>query len=85
MQAAIARVQQEDARRGRGVTKEAQEIFDALVRTLPTRWDGENIVVLDQILISKPYRVEDVKAGKEVQAQMVQRIRKVVSWNFPGL
>ena len=78
-------MQQEDSRRGRGVTKEAQEIFDALARTLPTRWDGENIIVLDEILISKPYRVDDVKAGKDVQDQMVQRIQKVVSWDFPGL
>lgn len=35
--------------------------------------------MLGQVLIAKPYRVEDCKAGKEVQVQMVQRIKKVVS------
>ena len=72
-------MQAEDSRRGKGVSKEAQEIFDALSRTLPAQWDGENIIVLGQVLIAKPYRVEDCKAGKEVQVQMVQRIKKVVS------
>ena len=69
----------DEARRGKGVSREAQDIFDALARTLPARWDGESIVVLDAVVIAKPYRSEDCRAGKGVQPQMLQRVRKVVS------
>ena len=61
------------------MSREAQDIFDAMSKTLPTRWDGESIVVLDAVAIAKPYRSEDCKAGKGVQAQMLSRVRKVVS------
>ena len=82
LRAAIARTQAEDARRGKGVSREAQEIFDALSRTLPARWEEENIVVLEEVSIGKPYRAEDCVAVKGVQGQMLTRIRKVVSSLF---
>ena len=67
-----------EARRGKGVSKEGQEIFDALVKTLPTRWDGTRIVVNDQVLIEAPYRSEDCKASKE-QGGALAQVRRVVS------
>ena len=79
LRAAVARVRADEARRGKGVSREAQDIFDALARTLPARWDGESIVVLDAVVITKPYRSEDCRAAKGVQPQMLQRVRKVVS------
>ena len=40
---------------GENVTEQAQEIFDALARTLPCRWNDQVIVVLDEISIAPPY------------------------------
>ena len=75
----LARIRQDDARKGKGVSREAQDIFDAMSKTLPTKWEGENIVVLDVVVIAKPYRSENCKAGKGVHPQMLTRVRKVVS------
>lgn len=76
--AAVARLKEAEARKGKGVGKEAQDIFDAMARTLPTRWDGTNIIVLDAILIGSPYRPEDCKAGAGVQAGVLGRVKKVL-------
>lgn len=77
-QNAVARLKAADSRRGRGVGKEGQEIFDALSRTLPTRWAEQSIVVLDVVLIKPPYRVEDC-AASQAQGAALARVRKVVS------
>ena len=79
MDQAVARLKEEAARKGKGVGKEAQEIFDALYRTLPTRWSGTNIIVLDAVSISSPYKPDDCKAGEGVQAGLLDRVKKVVS------
>ncbi|KAI8349638.1 anticodon-binding domain-containing protein [Choanephora cucurbitarum] len=66
------------AKMGVGVTKEAQDIFNALSKTLPCRWSKDTIVVMDEILISPPYGVEDCKANA-TSAPLLARVKKVVS------
>lgn len=61
------------------MSREAQDIFDGLYRTLPTRWDGNNIVVNDAVVIKAPYRAEDCLLGAGKQAGMLERVQKVVS------
>ena len=46
---AVARLKALDSKRGRGVGREGQEIFDALGRTLPTRWSEQSTVILDAV------------------------------------
>jgi hypothetical protein len=37
-------------------------------------WDGDNIVVLNEVRISPPYKVEDVKGDKEASVIHVKKI-----------
>lgn len=79
---AVARLQEAAARKNKSVSKDGQEIFDALSRTLPTRWDGTSIVVMDAVVIASPYKGEDckAKAGAGQQAGVLPRVKKVVSY-----
>ncbi|KAL8813800.1 MAG: hypothetical protein Q9223_006940 [Gallowayella weberi] len=77
--AAVARLKEAASRKNKAVGKEAQDLFDSICRTLPTRWDGNNIVVNETVIVSPPYRGEDCRAGNGVPAQSLNRVRKVVS------
>ncbi|KAF6233024.1 hypothetical protein HO173_008780 [Letharia columbiana] len=76
--AALQRAHEKASRVNRNVSKEAQEIFDAISRMLPTRWDGKDIVVMDQVVVKGPgYRSEDCRAGKEAGSALA-RVKKVL-------
>ncbi|GLI76264.1 hypothetical protein PoHVEF18_004535 [Penicillium ochrochloron] len=75
---AIGEAMDREARRGKGVTREAQDLFDAFSRTMPAHWNGPHIVVADAVSISPPYRVDDCRplvAGNEAA---LARVRKVL-------
>ncbi|KAI4191112.1 MAG: hypothetical protein L6R41_000333 [Letrouitia leprolyta] len=76
--AAVARLKEAASRKNKNVGKEAQDVFDGISRTLPTRWDGNSIIVMDSVIISAPYRGEDCRAGSGVPATTLSRVRKVV-------
>ena len=79
-EAAIRRLKEQELKKGRNVSPEAQEIFNALDRTMPARWAGQDIVISDNVVISKPYRTEDCRPLDEtVSGSAVHRVRKVVS------
>lgn len=67
-----------EARRGKGVTREAQELFDAFSRTMPARWNGSNIIVADAVTIAAPYRIDDCRPIVEGDTAALARVRKVV-------
>ena len=77
--AAVTRLKEIASKKNKAVGKEAQDLFDGLSRTLPTRWDGNNIVVMDSVVVTAPYRGEDCRAGSGVPVQTLNRVRKVVS------
>lgn len=62
-----------------GAAPAAQGLYDALAKTLPVRWAGEAIVVLDEVLIESPYEPQNVKGGKG-SAERVERVKKMVSF-----
>ncbi|KAJ4347256.1 uncharacterized protein N0V89_011196 [Didymosphaeria variabile] len=72
----IREMKKKDAQKGKGVSKEAQEIFDAVSRLLPTRWADAQIVVNDAVLINPPYTVDNLAApaGKERSVDQVRKI-----------
>lgn len=61
-----------------GAAPAAQGLYDALAKTLPVRWAGESIVVLDEVVIESPYEPQNVKGGKG-SAERVERVKKMVS------
>ncbi|KAL3449971.1 anticodon-binding domain-containing protein [Aspergillus insuetus] len=75
---AVGKLQESEARRGKGVTREAQDIFDAFSRTMPTRWDGSNIIVADAVAIGAPYRVDDCRPLVAGDTAALTRVRKVL-------
>jgi protein LSM12 len=79
----IGKLQAAEARRGKGVSREAQALFDALHRTLPVTWDGLRIVVLGSVLISPPYTANECQmVNKRGNAVELARVKKVVSFFF---
>ncbi|KAL4960368.1 anticodon-binding domain-containing protein [Aspergillus stella-maris] len=75
---AVAKMQEGEARRGKGVTREAQDLFDAFSRTMPTRWDGASIIVTDTVIIAPPYRVDDCRPVSQNDTAALARVRKVL-------
>ncbi|KAL6714612.1 hypothetical protein ACLMJK_008037 [Lecanora helva] len=77
--ASLAKAKEKAAKKNPNVSKEAQDIFDALGRQLPTRWDGKDIIVMDQVVVRGPgYRPDDCKAGKGVAEGTLTRVKKVL-------
>ncbi|KAL4945685.1 hypothetical protein BDV06DRAFT_184243 [Aspergillus oleicola] len=75
---AVTKMQEDEARRGKGVTREAQDLFDAFSRTMPTRWDGASIIVTDTVVIAPPYRVNDCRPLNQGDTAALARVRKVL-------
>jgi len=62
---------------GVGVTPQAQSLFHGITKTInEVRWDGQNIVVLDQVTIFPPYGIDNCK-GKE-GSKALQHVKKIV-------
>ncbi|ESP00758.1 hypothetical protein LOTGIDRAFT_200724 [Lottia gigantea] len=60
---------------GDNVSPEGQNLFYAIVKTInDVRWDHQTIVVMDEVSIEPPYRLEDCK-GK---GQMLDHVKKIV-------
>ena len=46
---AVQAAQEQTEREGVGVSKEAQQLFDCFCKTLPCKWQGKTIVVLQEV------------------------------------
>ncbi|XP_031258307.1 uncharacterized protein LOC116116360 [Pistacia vera] len=74
---AVRQAEADSVRLGVGVTSEAQNIFDALSKTLPVRWDKTVIVVMNEVRVSSPYLPESVSGGT---AAANDRVKKVLEF-----
>mmetsp|Transcript_15642 Transcript_15642/g.21624 ORF Transcript_15642/g.21624 Transcript_15642/m.21624 type:complete len:193 (+) Transcript_15642:185-763(+) len=72
---ALKTAEEEAKKIGVGVSDEAQDLFDALSKTLPCRWAEKVIVVLDEVRIEEPYTPESCQGGS---ATVLSRVRKVL-------
>lgn len=75
---AVASDRSARARVGHDVSPDAQALFDAFAKTLPVRWAGKSIVVLDEVVVEEPYAVANVKGAKG-SGERVDRVKKIVS------
>ncbi|PYH90405.1 hypothetical protein BO71DRAFT_76282 [Aspergillus ellipticus CBS 707.79] len=75
---AVGKLQEGEARRGKGVTREAQDLFDAFSRTMPARWDGSKIIVADAVSIAAPYRPDDCRPLVAGDTAALARVRMVL-------
>ncbi|KAH7118961.1 anticodon-binding domain-containing protein [Dendryphion nanum] len=73
----IREMKKKDAQKGKGVTREAQDLFDFIARTLPARWADTAIVVNDNVMINAPYTLNDIKTAAG-SAQSKAHVQKVV-------
>jgi len=63
--AAIERLLAAEQKKGKGVTKEAQEVFNFFDRMIPSFWDGKSIIVNNNVRIDLPYGVDNCRASKD--------------------
>ncbi|SCZ91034.1 BZ3500_MvSof-1268-A1-R1_Chr1-3g02497 [Microbotryum saponariae] len=75
--AALVKERSRKPPQGVGVTPETQALFDGLAKTMPVRWHGAQIIVMDQVIISPPYTVDQVK-GEKGAHEGVERVKKVL-------
>jgi len=58
-----------------GVPPEARKLFLTIIKTIDeVAWDGDKIMVLNEVRISPPYKVEDVQGEKEASVVHVKKI-----------
>ncbi|GAB4839842.1 hypothetical protein Ancab_020552 [Ancistrocladus abbreviatus] len=73
-ESAIRQAEMDAERIGVGVTTEAQNIFDALFKTMPVRWDKTVIVVMDEVRVNSPYLPECVTGGAPALNERVKKV-----------
>ncbi|XP_063043827.1 protein LSM12 homolog B [Engraulis encrasicolus] len=63
-----------------GVSLEGQQLFQTIHKTIKEcRWQGKDIIVMDDVVIAPPYQVDNCK-GKEGSA--LAHVRKIVEKHF---
>ncbi|XWS68959.1 hypothetical protein CRYUN_Cryun04dG0138300 [Craigia yunnanensis] len=71
---ALRQAEADSERFGVGVTSEAQNLFDALCKTLPVRWDKTVIVVMNEVRVSSPYLPDSVSGGTPAANERVKKV-----------
>jgi hypothetical protein len=66
---------------GTDVTQEAQDIFDALAKTMPCEWRKQTIEVYSEIEVVPPYTLDDCRfiGGSKGNEMMMDRAKTVLA------
>lgn len=61
------------------VSPEAQKLYMTITKTIPeVSWQGQNIVVYDHVIISPPYKPENVKGIGNPEDKAILYIKNIV-------
>eukprot|EP01135_Chromosphaera_perkinsii_P011379 Nk52_evm24s2391 gene=Nk52_evmTU24s2391 len=72
---AIKQATANQLRMGVGVSDYAQLTYDLLNKTLPCRWKKDKIIVMDEVIVSAPYGMDNIHGKDQIS---VNRVRKVL-------
>lgn len=65
--------------RNENAGREGQTIFNAVYKTMPSvRWSGDSIVVLEEVKIDPPYRVDSIRSLDQEEDGAAQLVKKIV-------
>ncbi|KAI5712104.1 hypothetical protein M8J76_004354 [Diaphorina citri] len=60
-----------------GVSPEGQQLFFSITKTMPeVSWEGKNIVIMNEVTITPPYKADNVKGQSDSKAFI--HVRKMV-------
>eukprot|EP00698_Gefionella_okellyi_P018548 TRINITY_DN556_c0_g1_i1.p1 TRINITY_DN556_c0_g1~~TRINITY_DN556_c0_g1_i1.p1 ORF type:complete len:180 (-),score=23.55 TRINITY_DN556_c0_g1_i1:26-565(-) len=71
---AVDKARERAAQIGMGVSTLAQQVFDALAKTLPCTWVGDRIIVMNEAVISKPYTSESITCANDTLLTRVKMV-----------
>lgn len=65
--------------RARGVSPEGQTIFDLIHKTIPdVKWVNKDIIILDDIKVSPPYKVNNITPLHDAKSQSLSLIERIL-------
>ncbi|AMD19727.1 HCL424Wp [Eremothecium sinecaudum] len=75
----IAEARKKEELIGKGTTPEGQLVFDSVHKTVSdTRWQGKSIIVLDELEITPPYTLADIKSINNKEAHSKGLVSMIV-------
>jgi len=78
LQKEVAKLQSAQSRQGpKGTSPADQALFDSLSRTMPTRWQGNAMIISDTYIIEKPYASANVRLMSGASGDL-ERMRRVL-------
>lgn len=82
----IAQEKSKDVLIGKNVTKEGQFLFDLLHKTVSdTKWTDKRIIVLDEVEIVPPYKVENIKSLKGSNPESAALVKRIIQRGWEKL
>lgn len=82
----IAQRKRQNVLMGKGVSAEGQFLFDLLYKTVSdTKWVGKKIVVLDDVEVLPPYRIENINSLNGPESQSAMLVKRIIERGWAKL